>query len=128
MNKFNFENLTVKSTRKEEIYDSICKAYREKHQIKITNHDKKISKYFTYTTEVISYIDRSNLLKNALYCIFTDYNNYIDNVEDFAHEFGYDDYKEAKKIFNKLTKNNERFSLLIDEELYNKLEKYFENY
>ena len=99
---FNIANLEVKSIRKTEVYDEKCKAYREKHTIKITNSDKKC-KYFTYTTEVIGYIDRENLLKNAMYCLFMDYGvlSYCRNEEDFIAEFGYDE-KTGRKMYKRL--------------------------
>ena len=125
---FNIANLEVKSVRKTEVYDEKCKAYREKHTIKDTNSDK-ISKYFTYTTEVIGYIDRENLLKNAMYCLFMDYGtySYCRNEEDFIEEFGYDE-KTGRKMYKRLTSEVNRLNELFDENTYNVLEKTYENY
>ena len=61
MKKYQLGNITVNSLRKVIVYDENCRAYREKHTIKISNG--KINKYFTYTTEVINFIDRENFYK-----------------------------------------------------------------
>ena len=71
MKKYQLGNLMVGSLRSVEVYDKLCKSFREKHTIKISNG--KINKYFTYTTEVIEFIDRKNFYKNVLYCIYQDY-------------------------------------------------------
>ena len=125
---FNIANLEVKSIRKTEVYDEKCKAYREKHTIKITNSDKKC-KYFTYTTEVIGCIDRENLLKNAMYCLFMDYGvfSYCRNEEDFIAEFGYDE-KTGRKVYKQLVSEFDRLNELFDENTYDVLEKTYENY
>lgn len=125
---FNIANLEVKSIRKTEVYDEKCRSYREKHTIKITNSDKK-SKYFTYTTEVIGYIDRKNLLKNAMYCLFMDYQTctYCGSVEDFVEEFGYDE-KTGRKVYRQLVSEFDRLNELFDENTYDVLEKTYENY
>ena len=125
---FNIANLEVKSIRKTEIYDEKCKAYREKHTIKITNSDKKC-KYFTYTTEVIGYINRENLLNNVMYWLFLDYRTvfYCRNEEDFISEFGYDE-KTGRKIYRQLISEFDRLNELFDENTYDVLEKTYENY
>ena len=125
---FNIANLEVKSIRMAEVYDEKCRSYREKHTIKVTNSDKK-SKYFTYTTEVIGYIDRENLLKNAMYCLFMDYQTctYCGSVEDFVEEFGYDE-KTGRKIYRQLVSEFDRLNELFDEKTYEILEKTYENY
>ena len=125
---FNIANLEVKSIRKTEIYDEECKAYREKHIIKITNSDKKC-KYFTYTTEVIGYINRENLLNNVMYWLFLDYRTvfYCRNEEDFISEFGYDE-KTGRKIYRQLISEFDRLNELFDENTYDVLEKTYENY
>ena len=125
---FNIANLEIKSIRKTEIYDEKCKAYREKHTIKITNSDKKC-KYFTYTTEVIGYINRENLLKNVMYWLFLDYRTvfYCRNEEDFISEFGYDE-KTGRKIYRQLISEFDRLNELFDENTYEVLEKTYENY
>ena len=125
---FNIANLEVKSIRKTEVYDEKCKAYREKHTIKITNSDKKC-KYFTYTTEVIGYINRENLLNNVMYWLFLDYRTvfYCRNEEDFISEFGYDE-KTGRKIYRQLISEFDRLNELFDENTYDVLEKTYENY
>ena len=125
---FNIANLEVKSIRMAEVYDEKCRSYREKHTIKVTNSDKK-SKYFTYTTEVIGYIDRENLLKNAMYCLFMDYQTctYCGSVEDFVEEFGYDE-KTGRKIYRQSVSEFDRLNELFDEKTYEILEKTYENY
>ena len=125
---FNIANLEVKTIRKTEVYDEECKAYREKHTIKITNSDKKC-KYFTYTTEVIGYINRENLLNNVMYWLFLDYRTvfYCRNEEDFISEFGYDE-KTGRKIYRQLISEFDRLNELFDENTYDVLEKTYENY
>ena len=125
---FNIANLEVRSIRMTEVYDEKCRSYREKHTIKVTNSDKK-SKYFTYTTEVIGFIDRENLLKNAMYCLFMDYGvfSYCRNEEDFIAEFGYDE-KTGRKIYRQLVSEFDRLNELFDENTYDVLEKTYENY
>lgn len=125
---FNIANLEVKSIRVTEVYDEKCRSYREKHTIKITNSDKK-SKYFTYTTEVIKYIDRENLLKNAMYCLFMDYQtySYCRTESEFVEEFGYDE-KNGKRIYRQLSSEFDRLNELFDEKTYEILEKTYENY
>ena len=88
MKKYQLGNLTVSSLRKVNVYDEYCKDYRERHTIKISNG--KINKYFTYTTEIIKFIDRKNFYKNVLYCIYQDYLSieYHDNEKDFIEEYG----------------------------------------
>ena len=125
---FNIANLEVKSIRKTEVYDEKCKADREKHTIKITNSGKKC-KYFTYTTEVIGYINRENLLNNVMYWLFLDYRTvfYCRNEEDFIFEFGYDE-KTGRKIYRQLISEFDRLNELFDENTYDVLEKTYENY
>ena len=125
---FNIANLEVKSIRKTEVYDEKCKAYREKHTIKITNSDKKC-KYFTYTTEVIGYINRENLLNNVMYWLFLDYRTvfYCRNEEDFISEFGYDE-KTGRKIYRQLISEFDRLNELFDKNTYDVLAKTYENY
>lgn len=125
---FNIANLEVKSIRVTEVYDEKCRSYREKHTIKVTNSDKK-SKYFTYTTEVIGYIDRENLLKNAMYCLFMDYQtySYCRSLSDFVEEFGYDK-KTGRRIYRQLSSEFDRLNELFDEKTCEILEKAYENY
>ena len=125
-----FKNLKVQDNSRKEIYDNDGKCYREKHTIKITNTQTNTSKYFPYTTEALQYIDRKNLLKNALYCIYREYeviNEFKDNLQEFINEFGYEE-KEGKTIYNKMLKLHNRFSSLIDEELREELSKYYKEY
>lgn len=125
-----FKNLKVQDNSRKEIYDNEGKCYREKHAIKITNVTTNTSKYFPYTTETLQYIDRKNLLKNALYCIYREYeviNEFKDNLQEFINEFGYEE-KEGKTIYNKMVKLHDRFSSLIDEELREELREYYQEY
>ncbi len=127
MKKYQFENLTVNSLRKVNVYDKNCRGYREKHTIKISNG--KINKYFTYTTEIIDFIDRKNFYKNVLYCIYQDYlsiecNN---NEEDFINEYGYED-KEGKKIYKACLKEHDRFAQLINSDTLEILDEVFNEY
>ena len=127
MKKYQFENLTVNSLRKVNVYDKNCRGYREKHTIKISNG--KINKYFTYTTEIIDFIDRKNFYKNVLYCIYQDYlsiecNN---NEEDFINEYGYED-KEGKKIYRACLREHDRFDQLIDSDTLEILDEVFNEY
>ena len=125
-----FKNLKVQDNSRKEIYDNDGKCYREKHTIKITNVITNTSKYFPYTTETLQYIDRKNLLKNALYCIYREYeviNEFKDNLQEFINEFGYEE-KEGKTIYNKMLKLHNRFSSLIDEELREELREYYQEY
>ena len=127
MKKYQLENLTVNSLRKVNVYDENCRGYREKHTIKISNG--KINKYFTYTTEIIDFIDRKNFYKNVLYCIYQDYlsiecNN---NEEDFINEYGYED-KEGKKIYKACLREHDRFDQLIDSDTLEILDEVFNEY
>ena len=127
MKKYQLGNLEVSSLRSTEVYDERCKGYREKHTIKISN--EKINKYFTYTTEVIKFIDRKNFYKNVLYCIYQDYlsiecNN---NEEDFINEYGYED-KEGRKIYKACLREHDRFDQLIDSDTLEILDEVFNEY
>lgn len=127
MKKYQLGNLEVSSLRSVKVYDEYCKDYREKHTIKISNG--KINKYFTYTTEVIKFIDRKNFYKNVLYCIYQDYlsiecNN---NEEDFIKEYGYED-KEGKKIYKVCLREHDRFAQLIDIDTLEILDEVFNEY
>ena len=127
MKKYQLGNLEVSSLRSTEVYDERCKGYREKHTIKISN--EKINKYFTYTTEVIKFIDRKNFYKNVLYCIYQDYlsiecNN---NEEDFINEYGYED-KEGRKIYKACLREHDRFAQLIDSDTLEILDEVFNEY
>ncbi len=125
MKKLELGNLKVNSLRKEIIADG--RYEREKHVIKISNG--KINKYFTYTTQVIQYINREKLLSDALWCIYQDYLVYERsiNLKDFITEYGYE-YKEGKKVYSKLEKSYERFNELVDAETLELLEKVYEEY
>ena len=127
MKKYQLNNLTVSSLRSTEVYDKFCKGYRQKHTIKISNG--KINKYFTYTTEVIKFIDRKNFYKNVLYCIYNDYlaieNN--NNEEDFINEYGYED-KEGRKIYKACLREHDRFDQLIDSDTLEILDEVFNEY
>ena len=107
MKKYQLNNLTVSSLRSEEVYDKFYKGYREKHTIKISNG--KINKYFTYTTEIIGFIDRKNFYKNVLYSIYSDYlaieNN--NNEMSFIEEYGYT-HEEGKKIYKACLREHDR--------------------
>ena len=127
MKKYQLGNLEVNSLRSVKVYDECCKDYREKHTIKISNG--KINKYFTYTTEVIKFIDRKNFYKNVLYCIYQDYlsiecNN---NEEDFINEYGYED-KEGRKIYKACLREHDRFAQLIDSDTLEILDEVFNEY
>ena len=127
MKKYQLGNLDVSSLRSIEVYDERCKGYREKHTIKISNG--KINKYFTYTTEIIKFIDRKNFYKNVLYCIYQDYlsiecNN---NEEDFINEYVYED-KEGKKIYRACLREHDRFDQLIDSDTLEILDEVFNEY
>ena len=127
MKKYQLGSLMVSNLRSVVVYDSPCKCYREKHTIKISNG--KINKYFTYTTEVIKFIDRKNFYKNVLYCIYQDYlsiecNN---NEEDFINEYGYED-KEGKKIYRACLREHDRFDQLIDSDTLEILDEVFNEY
>ena len=127
MKKYQLGNITVNSLRKVIVYDENCRAYREKHTIKISNG--KINKYFTYTTETLKFIDRENLCKNALYCIYQDYLSieYQNNEEDFINEFGYED-EEGKKIYRACLKEHDRFCQVVDSDTLEILEEVFNQY
>lgn len=116
---YNFKNLLkVYSTKKEEVFDESIGAFREKHQIKITNLETKVSKYFTFTTQVIDYIEsEEKVLEDALYCVFQDYKAYdfFEDVEEFCWNFGYE-LEEGTKIHKATKKNWEKFQELLDEE------------
>ena len=67
--------------------------------------------------------------KNAMYCLFLDYNvlSYCRNEEDFIAEFGYDE-KTGRKVYKKLISIFDRLNELFDENTYEVLEKTYENY
>ena len=127
MKKYQLGSLTFSSLRSTEVYDKFCKGYRQKHTIKISNG--KINKYFTYTTEIIGFIDRKNFYKNVLYSIYSDYlaieNN--NNEEDFINEYGYED-KEGKKIYKACLREHDRFDQLIDSDTLEILDEVFNEY
>ena len=127
MKKYQLGNLEVSSLKSVKVYDEYCKDYREKHTIKISNG--KINKYFTYTTEVIKFIDRKNFYKNVLYCIYQDYLSieYNNNEEDFINEYGYED-KEGKKIYKACLREHDRFDQLIDSDTLEILDEVFNEY
>ena len=127
MKKYQLGNLTVNSLRKVIVYDESCRAYREKHTIKITNG--KINKYFTYTTESIGFIDRENFYKNVLYCIYQDYLSieYNNNEKDFIEEYGYED-KEGRKIYKACLREHDRFDQLVDSDTLEIIQEVFEEY
>ena len=129
--KYEIANLKVSSVKHEKIYDKQAKDFREKHTIKIDNG--AISKYFTYTTEVIGLINYDNLTKNAMWCIYEDYStaNYLlltkCNEDDFVREFEYEE-KEGKRIYKQLMKQYKRLEELFNNDTLNILEKEFEDY
>lgn len=124
--KYEIANLKVSSVRHERVYDEQVHNFREKHTIKVSNN--KISKYFTYTTEVIGLINYDNLTKNAMWCLYMDYLSAIEYYEDdFIYEFGYEE-KEGKRIYKQLMKQYKRLEELIDNDTLNILEKEFEDY
>ena len=127
MKKYQLENLTVSSLRKVNVYDERCRGYREKHTIKISNG--KINKYFTYTTEILKFINRENICKNALYCIYQDYLSieYNDTEESFINEFGYTE-EEGRKIYRACLKEHNRFYQLVDADTLEVLDKVFNEY
>ena len=127
MKKYQLGNLIVSSLRTVEVYDEHCRDYREKHTIKISNG--KINKYFTYTTEVINFIDRENFYKNVLYCIYQDYLSieYHDNEKDFIEEYGYED-EEGRKIYKACLREHDRFDQLIDSDTLEILDEVFNEY
>ena len=129
--KYEIANLKVSSIRHEKIYDKKANDFREKHTIKIDNGT--ISKYFTYTTEVIGLIDYDKLTENAMWCIYEDYStaNYLLLSEcdenDFVREFEYEE-KEGKKIYKQLINQHNRLEELFDNNTLNMLENEFEGY
>ena len=127
MKKYQLGNLIVSSLRSVEVYDEHCRDYREKHTIKISNG--KINKYFTYTTEVINFIDRENFYKNVLYCIYQDYLSieYNNNEESFINEYGYED-KEGKKIYKACLREYDRFCQVVDSDTLEMMQEVFEEY
>ena len=127
MKKYQLGNLTVNSLRKVIVYDESCRAYREKHTIKISNG--KINKYFTYTTETLNFINRENFYKNVLYCIYQDYLSieYNNNEKDFIEGYGYED-KEGKKIYKACLREHDRFCQVVDSDTLEKMQEVFEEY
>ncbi len=124
--KYEIANLKVSSARHERVYDEQVHNYREKHIIKIDNGT--ISKYFTYTTEIIGLINYDNLTKNAMWCLYMDYLSAMNYEEyDFIYEFGYEE-KEGKRIYKQLMKQYKRLEELINNDTLNILEKEFEDY
>ena len=127
MKKYQLGSLTVSSLKSVEVYDECCNGYREKHTIKISNG--KINKYFTYTTEVINFIDRENFYKNVLYCIYQDYLSieYNNSEKNFIEEYGYED-KEGRKIYKACLREHDRFDQLIDSDTLEILDEVFNEY
>ena len=124
--KYEIANLKVSSVKHERVYDEQVHDYREKHTIKIDNGT--ISKYFTYTTEVIGLINYNNLTKNAMWCLYQDYLSAIEYYEDdFIYAFGYEE-KEGKRIYKQLMKQYKRLEELFNNDTLNILEKEFEDY
>ena len=127
MKKYQLGSLMVSSLRSVVVYDKLCKSFREKHTIKISNG--KINKYFTYTTEVIEFIDRKNFYKNVLYCIYQDYLaiEYNNNEKDFIEQYGYED-EEGRKIYKACLRSHDRFDQLIDSDTLEILDRVFNGY
>lgn len=124
--KYEIANLKVSSVRHETVYDEKLHTYREKHIIKIDN--KKTSKYFTYTTEVIGLINYDNLTKNAMWCLYQDYLTAMEYYEDdFIYSFGYEE-KQGKKLYRQLMNSYKRLEELFDNDTLNILEAEFEDY
>ena len=127
--KYEIANLKVSSVKHEKVYDKEVHDYREKHTIKVSNN--KISKYFTYITEGIGFINYDNLTKDAMWCLYMDYldgmMNYCEN--DFINSFGYEvNIKEGKKVYKQLMKYYKRLEELFDNDTLNILKKEFEDY
>ena len=127
MKKYQLNNLTVSSLRSTEVYDKFLKGYRQKHTIKISNG--KINKYFTYTTEIIGFIDKKNFYKNVLYSIYQDYLSieYNNSERDFIDMYGYTE-EEGRKIYRACLKEHDRFYQLMDTDTFEMLDKVFEEY
>ena len=127
MKKYQLNNLTVSSLRSIEVYDKFYKGYRQKHTIKISNG--KINKYFTYTTEIIGFIDKKNFYKNVLYSIYSDYLAIENNNDEmsFIEEYGYT-YEEGKKIYKACLREHDRFAQLIDIDDLEILDKFYSEY
>ena len=127
MKKYQLNNLTVSSLRSTEVYDKFLKGYRQKHTIKISNG--KINKYFTYTTEIIGFIDKKNFYKNVLYSIYQDYLSieYNNSERDFIDMYGYTE-EEGRKIYRACLKEHDRFYQLMDTDTLEMLDKVFEEY
>lgn len=128
-NLFELSNLKVRSRKYDLVYDKDCKAYRQKHQIEISNAEGK-KKYFTYTTQILNFIPtKEKMLENALYCVYSDFleYEYQCNENTFIDEFGYEE-KEGKRIWNLIEKSHNRFNELLDKNTLSDLEEHYENY
>ena len=90
----------------------------------------------TYNNKTISFIFNDNFenksnLNDCLYCLILDSYSYEYNENDlrgFALEFGYEDFNEAKRVYNACKKQFERFNKLFTQEEREALKKHFENY
>jgi len=100
----------------------------------LTSGDKfKIT--LTHNKQTISFNFNDNYKNDStkndfIYCLLLDSFSYYynDNLNDFMNEYGYNDYNEAKRIYNACKKQNERLHKLFNIEEIEQLKKHFENY
>lgn len=95
-------------------------AHRWKYYCKLRRSNKTYS--FPFYDSIANYEKGERPTKyDVLACLDT--YDYINNIEDFANEFGYDicddeDYKETEKIYKACMKQSEKLhGLFTDEEL-----------
>ena len=107
---------TLEITRNEIVY-KWC-AHRWKYYCKLRRGHKTYS--FPFFDSVAHYIEGKRPSKYDILACLETY-DYIDGIEDFSSEFGYDieeNYKETEKIYKACMKQSEKLhGLFTDEEL-----------
>lgn len=95
-----------------------------KFKIKMTYKNKTI--YFIFNDNYLNDSDKKDFL-NALYMDSLSYEE-SQNIYEFMRNFGYEEEKEANKIYNACKKQYEKFNKLFNLQEQQKISKILENY
>lgn len=96
----------------------------DKFQIKMTYKNKTI--YFVFNDNYLNESGKKDFL-NALYLDALSYEEAQDLCE-FMRSFGYEEEKEANKIYNACKKQHKKFNKLFDLQEQQQIAKILENY
>lgn len=95
----------------------------DKYQIKMTHNDKTI--YFIYNDNIQNKGDKNDFL----FALLIDAEAYESNTPStFAWSYGYEDTKEALKIYDACEKNAKKLHAIFTDAEIEELEKIFEDY